>query len=55
MSMRNIGLKPREEGTLPASKFVDILRRIYPEETVQDILKANGYLPENEKEGDSHG
>ena len=35
---RDIGLKPRETGDLPPEKLRDILSRIYPEETVEELM-----------------
>ena len=35
---RNIELKPRENGNLPPEKLRDILSRIYPEETVEELM-----------------
>ena len=35
---RNIELKPREVGNLPPEKLRDILSRIYPEETVEELM-----------------
>ncbi len=35
---RDIGLKPRETGNLPPEKLRDILSRIYPEETVEELM-----------------
>ena len=35
---RNIELKQREKGNLPPEKLRDILSRIYPEETVEELM-----------------
>lgn len=35
---KDIGLKPRERGTLSPEKLRDILSRIYPEETVKKLM-----------------
>lgn len=35
---REIGLKPRETANLPPEKLRDILSRIYPEETVEELM-----------------
>ena len=35
---RNIELKPRENGNIPPEKLRDILSRIYPEETVEELM-----------------
>lgn len=37
---REIGLKPRETANLPPEKFRDILSRIYPEETVEELMDS---------------
>ena len=35
---RNIELKPREDGNRQPEKLRDILSRIYPEETVEELM-----------------
>ena len=35
---RDVGLKPRTTGDLPAEKLRNILGRIYPEETVAELM-----------------
>lgn len=35
---RNLSLKPREIGNLPPEKLHSILSRIYPEETVDELM-----------------
>ena len=36
---RDVGLKPRKTGDLPAEKLKHILGRIYPEETVAELME----------------
>lgn len=47
---RDIGLKPREEGNLPPEKLRDILSRIYPEETVEELMDRFVERPNRRKE-----
>lgn len=35
---RDIGLKPRKTGDLPPEKLEQILGRIYPEDTVKELM-----------------
>lgn len=37
--MRDVGLKPRTTGDLPPEKLEQILGRIYPEETVEELME----------------
>ena len=37
--MRDVGLKPRTTGDLPPDKLEQILGRIYPEETVEELME----------------
>ena len=36
--MRDVGLKPRASGDLPAAKLREILGRIYPEEAAEELF-----------------
>lgn len=36
---RDFSLKPRPSSDLPIEKLEQILRRIYPEETVEELMK----------------
>ena len=35
---RDVGLKPRKTGDLPPEKLEQILGRIYPEDTVKELM-----------------
>lgn len=49
---RDFSLKPRTTGDLPPEKLEDILGRIYPEETVAELMNKLCHADGERREGE---